>query len=124
MVHLTNVAIQKQHESYSSDTGCKLSLDNLRTYLVSCHGVDAVTNLFEEMQMIITRSLFAVTKPMIHDKHCFELFGYDLLIDTNLKPWLIEVNSSPSLTADTESDYRLKFSMLDDVLAILDMERR
>jgi len=60
---------------------------------------------------------------MINDKHCFELYGFDVMIDNNLKPWLIEVNASPSFTANTEADYELKTGMLDDVLNVLDKEK-
>jgi D-alanine-D-alanine ligase-like ATP-grasp enzyme len=30
-------------------------------------------------------------------KNSFEVFGYDLMVDADLKVWLIEVNSSPSM---------------------------
>ena len=59
---------------------------------------------------------------MIQDKHCFEIYGYDLLIDEDLKPWLIEVNASPSMSANTKIDLDLKTQMLNDALDIIDME--
>ena len=39
---------------------------------------------------------------------CYELFGYDVLLDANLKPWLMEVNISPSLKASGSSDFDIK----------------
>ena len=63
-----------------------------------------------------------VQKTMISDRHCFEMYGYDILVDAALKPWLIEVNASPSISADTIHDYDLKFGLLEDVYTVLDVE--
>ena len=51
---------------------------------------------------------------MIRDERCFELYGTTLL-DEHLKPWLIEVNASPSMTADSASDKELKTRVFEDV---------
>lgn len=51
------------------------------------------------------------------------MYGFDVLLDAKLKPWLIEVNASPSLTGTTPSDYATKSDLLDDVFTVLDMEK-
>jgi len=32
---------------------------------------------------------------------CFGLYGFDFMIDDNMKVWLIEINSNPALTTNT-----------------------
>jgi tubulin polyglutamylase TTLL9 len=75
------------------------------------------------VQQIIIKTLLAVAKVMMNDKRCFELYGFDILLDANLRPWLLEVNGSPSMTANTPIDKQLKVGILDDVFTILDMEK-
>lgn len=50
-----------------------------------------------------------------HRTNCFEVFGFDILIDSDLKPWLIEVNLSPSLATDSPLDMVIKSTLLQDV---------
>jgi tubulin polyglutamylase TTLL1 len=78
-----------------------------------------VFRLFTQMDQLIIHSLKSVQNVMINDRHCFECYGYDILIDADLKPWLVEVNASPSLTTTTESDRSLKLSLLRDIYNIV-----
>jgi hypothetical protein len=75
-------------------------------------GAEASNQLFADIQSLIIRALLAVQPAMINDRHAFELYGYDVLVDSGLKPWLLEVNASPSLTASDKADWTLKFGML------------
>ncbi|CAH1779549.1 unnamed protein product [Owenia fusiformis] len=123
-VHLTNVAIQKTAPDYDPEKGCKWSMQQLRQFLIAKHGLEAVKVMMRKMDEIFINSLLSVQKVMINDKHCFELYGYDIMLDAQLKPWLIEVNASPSLTASSKEDYDLKYGLLDDVVNVIDMENR
>ena len=44
------------------------------------------------------------------------------MIDENLRPWLIEVNASPSMSSDSQTDADLKAALLDDTFTTLDAE--
>lgn len=118
-IHLTNVAIQKHNDDYNSKHGGKWHVRHLRLYIEQVFGLEAANRLFAAMDSLIIHSLKAVQNVMINDRHCFECYGYDVLIDADLRPWLVEVNASPSLTTTTECDRVLKLSLLRDIYNIV-----
>ncbi|XP_025087831.1 probable tubulin polyglutamylase TTLL1 isoform X3 [Pomacea canaliculata] len=118
-VHLTNVSIQKQGEDYNAVHGGKWTVENLRLFLEGTRGKEVSDKLFDEINWLTVHSLKAVAGVISNDRHCFECYGYDIIIDDNLKPWLIEVNASPSLTSTTSSDRIMKYKLISDVINIV-----
>ena len=58
----------------------------------------------------------AVAPVMVSDRHCYECYGYDIIVDNDLKPWLIEVNASPSLSSTTVADRIMKYRLINDII--------
>ena len=122
-MHLTNVAIQKTAAQYDDRLGGKWDLRSLKLYLMSKYGPERMSEATALIQDCIIRSLQSVAKTIINDKHCFELYGFDILLDDQLRPWLIEINASPSMTANTPTDYEGKINLLEDTYQVLDPEK-
>lgn len=118
-MHLTNAAVQKTNDEYNKNNDLKWNIRSLKLYLITKYGEDRINILFKEIQDVIIKSLICVSNVIINDKHCFELYGYDIMIDNDLKVWLIEANAAPSFTASSDHDYLLKFSVINDCLDIV-----
>jgi tubulin polyglutamylase TTLL6/13 len=54
---------------------------------------------------------------------CFEILGFDILLDHKLKPFVIEVNHSPSFHTDTKLDHEIKEALLKDTFAMLNFKQ-
>lgn len=54
-----------------------------------------------------------------YKNQCFELFGFDILIDSDLKPWLLEVNLSPALSCDSPLDQKVKSNAISDLFSMI-----
>jgi hypothetical protein len=52
-------------------------------------------------------------------KFCFEILGYDFMIDKDLKPWLIEVNTNPYIGIHNDSMKDILPSMLSGIFKIV-----
>ncbi|ALC48977.1 CG8918 [Drosophila busckii] len=118
-MHLTNVSIQKNNKEYNAIHGGKWSMQNLCLYLDSIRGEGVSELLSRRISDTIRHSLDAVAPVMANDRHCFEVYGYDIIIDNNLKPWLIEINTSPSIHSTTKNDCTLKTRLIDNVLDVV-----
>ena len=104
-IHLTNNAVQLACSDYGSlIKGNILSITELEEY-----GRESNPSIPKGDFMRQIRETIRLTFDSTHDilnpnkrKHCFELFGFDFMIDEEYKVWLIEVNSGPSLSESNE----------------------
>lgn len=130
-MHLCNYSINKYHSDYikasenDEDIGHKWTFSALLRHLKS-QGSDT-TSLMQAIEDVIVKSILSCSQSIVsacrmfvpNSNNCFELYGFDILIDNTLKPWLLEVNLSPSLGIDTHLDAKVKSSMLTDLLTLV-----
>ena len=90
-------------------------------------GID-FNDLFEKIKEVLIKTLIAVEPHIVSNMNqtkyrnaCFELYGFDIIIDEKLKPWLLEVNVCPSLSSSSPLDKQIKTMLLCDVLHLVGM---
>eukprot|EP00817_Percolomonadidae_sp_ATCC50343_P002485 CAMPEP_0117425744 /NCGR_PEP_ID=MMETSP0758-20121206/5988_1 /TAXON_ID=63605 /ORGANISM="Percolomonas cosmopolitus, Strain AE-1 (ATCC 50343)" /LENGTH=785 /DNA_ID=CAMNT_0005210479 /DNA_START=303 /DNA_END=2657 /DNA_ORIENTATION=- len=130
---LTNYSVNKKSDKYISnvhesedDEGSKWSLCALRRWFREHNISDAP--LWDKIYDMIIKSFISVElrinskiRQYLSGKRnvCFELFGFDVFIDKNLKPWIIEVNVGPSLALSSPLDTAIKTQLLNNVLNLV-----
>uniref|UniRef100_A0A3Q1G5I0 Tubulin tyrosine ligase-like family, member 7 n=1 Tax=Acanthochromis polyacanthus TaxID=80966 RepID=A0A3Q1G5I0_9TELE len=60
-------------------------------------------------------------QPPGSDSVCFEVLGFDIILDRKLKPWLLEINRAPSFGTDQKIDYDVKKGVLLNALKLLNI---
>lgn len=51
-----------------------------------------------------------------------EILGFDIMLDANMKPWLLEVNSSPAMSMETDIDHLIKPALIKDAMELVEFE--
>lgn len=135
-MHLTNYSINKHNENFhrddSDDSGSKRSLKFLNEWLKS---MDYDVNfLWHSITDVLVKTLIVAQPYILHSyRMCrpgappasesvsFEILGFDILLDRKLRPWLLEVNRSPSFGTDTKLDSEIKGGALSDTFNLLNI---
>jgi len=72
------------------------------------------------MKKYIWISLYSIRNKIvdIERKHCFEIFGYDFILDEDFNAWLIEVNTNPCIEESSPLLKMLLPRMLDEAFKL------
>ena len=128
-IHLTNYSVNKKNPKFvsscSGETGSKWALSSLSRYYTD-HGLD-FPHLWSQIKDIALKTIISIESVVtaaieMHvpsRSNCFELFGFDILVDASMQPWLLEVNLSPSMNCDTGLDLRLKTQLVADLFTLI-----
>lgn len=136
-MHLTNYSVNKHNEYYekgaSLDSGSKRSIKAFNDYLRR-NDYD-VALLWKNISEMLVKTLLVAEPHILHayrmcrpgsspsqDSVCFEILGFDVLIDRKLRPWLLEINRSPSFGTDEKIDFDIKSALIEDTIKLLNIK--
>lgn len=138
-MHLTNYSVNKKNEEFMKNedadddgAGSKWSLQALMRYFAQ-NGIDGEQVMGSIKDVVIKTVIACETevnsmmgryarnrqRSSTCGSPCFELFGFDILLDKHLKAWLLEVNVLPSLSSSSPMDKKIKNTLLTDILHLV-----
>ena len=139
-IHLTNYSVNKKAEKYIKNSNTdptnsapwddsqilsKWSHQQLKQY-INDMGNDW-KKVESDIKDVLIKTIISVEPHIVHQQNIstryknwwFELYGFDILLDHKLKPWLIEVNTNPSLSSSSPFDKNIKTRLIWDTLTLV-----
>ncbi|XP_055718273.1 tubulin polyglutamylase TTLL7 isoform X1 [Salvelinus fontinalis] len=133
-MHLTNYSVNKHNENFerdeTADKGSKRSIGWFTEFL-RMNDYD-VAKFWGDVSELVVKTLIVAEPHVLHayrmcrpgqppgsDSVCFEVLGFDIILDRKLKPWLLEINRAPSFGTDQKIDHDVKKGVLLNALKLL-----
>ncbi|XP_002751053.1 tubulin polyglutamylase TTLL7 [Callithrix jacchus] len=135
-MHLTNYSVNKHNERFERDEtenkGSKRSIKWFTEFLQA--NQHDVAKFWSDISELVVKTLIVAEPHVLHayrmcrpgqppgsESVCFEVLGFDILLDRKLKPWLLEINRAPSFGTDQKIDYDVKRGVLLNALKLLNI---
>ena len=135
---MTNFAINKENPNYVKGDAEDLNFESRRSHKRSIlnffeelkvSGVDTET-VWSQIKDVVVKTICSIQPILRHNSNsiqaddpfnqsCFEILGFDIMIDEDLTPFLIEVNHAPSFGTSSNVDLKVKGNLIRDTLNIL-----
>ncbi|XP_030564231.1 tubulin polyglutamylase TTLL13P [Drosophila novamexicana] len=131
-MHLTNYSVNKRNSQYdlcdNDDCGSKRKLSAINNWMTR-HNYD-VSEFWSNVDDVIIKTVLSAWPVLKHNYNacfpghdtiqaCFEILGFDILVDWKLKPYILEVNHSPSFHTNEQVDREVKRPLIRDTLTLV-----
>jgi hypothetical protein len=139
--HVDSIDINhlNEHEFTSSITDKDLEYEGLRVQIthlmkrVEKYGFNG-TKVWNDIEDVVVLSILSAEEEMYKEYMelavgnrtrrlaPFEMVGFDILLDTNMKPYVLEINNSPSLSPHTKMENKIKRTLIHELFDLVDIE--
>lgn len=133
--HLTNFSLNKHSAAFDNAEGEGEGHKRKYSWLLRWMAAQGmpVADVERGIHDVIVKTILSIQPTVAHrysslypgredQSACCEILGFDIMLDDNLKPWLIEVNQSPSLSCDAPLDRDIKTELVRDTLQMLNLK--
>ena len=121
-IHITNHSLQKKSAKFEQfEYGNEMSYSDFKKFMKEEQiPIEKFDKMIEDMKMLVKISFKSVGKKLLKvtPVFCFEIFGYDFILDNDFRPWILEINNNPGLGISSPVIQKLVPRMFDDALRL------
>ena len=121
-IHITNHSLQKKSAKFEQyEYGNEMSYADFKKFMEEEEiPIEKFNKMIEDMKILVKISFKSVGNKLIkvNPVLCFEIFGYDFILDSDFRPWILEINNNPGLGISSPVIQRLIPRMFDDALRL------
>ena len=117
--------INNDENEDDGDPSSKWSLHEYKAYFIQHNKKEQFDCIWRGIKDIVIKTIITVKDnsmreiPSNKSHTLFELYGFDIIIDKKYRPWLIEVNTNPSLNCSSPLDLNIKTDLITDIINVI-----